>query len=130
MIETEMMFNNETLLNSIIDKYVNKPSDGFTNDTLTDLGYLASDSGPTVCSSDAVKAVTVPDHLEMMTEVPKEGLMVGSMIEFKCAEFDQVFDPALLDNLDPDGNGMFGLMCLPDGSFGAGQLPSASHWIK
>ena len=120
------MFNNETLLNSIVDKWSKSE---LTNESLSGLGFMGQPSGPTVCSADLVKGLTVPDHLEMVTDVPKTGIVVGAMIEFRCAEYDQVFDPKYQDNLDPDGNGLFGLLCLADGTFGAAMLPSESHCI-
>ena len=40
-------------------------------------------------------------------------------------------DPALKDNLDPDGNGMFGLVCRDDGTFGSSpQFPAEEHCIE
>ena len=66
-LETELMFNNETLLYSIIDGH--KQSEVVINETLTetysltDTGYFPEPSKPTVCSSDLIKDLEYPDHL-------------------------------------------------------------------
>ena len=77
-----MMFTNETLLDSIVDKWTKS---AVTNESLSGLGFMGQPSGPTVCSADTAKAIAVPDWLEMVTEVPKTGVVVGTMLEFKCS---------------------------------------------
>ena len=60
IIETEMMFSNETLALASIDSH--KKSD-VTNLTLADSGLIPQPSTPTVCPSDLVDSLDVPDHL-------------------------------------------------------------------
>ena len=66
-LETEIMFNNETLLKSIIDGH--KKSELVINETITEVyslaesDYIPKPSGPTVCSSDIVKNLVYPEHL-------------------------------------------------------------------
>ena len=61
------MFNNETLLKSIIDGH--KKSELVINETITevhslaDIGYTPKPSLPTVCSEDIVESLEYPDHL-------------------------------------------------------------------
>ena len=62
IIETEMMFSNETLALAAIGSH--KKSD-VTNQTLADYGLIPQPSKPTVCPSDLVDELTVPDHLGM-----------------------------------------------------------------
>ena len=57
-----MMFTNETLALAAIDSH--KKSD-VTNQTLADYGLIPQPSKPTVCPSDLVDELTVPDHLGM-----------------------------------------------------------------
>ena len=68
------MFNNETLLKSIIDGH--KKSELIINETITevhslaDIGYIPKPSLPTVCSSDIVDSLEYPEHLgEELLEV-------------------------------------------------------------
>ena len=61
------MFNNETLLKSIIDGH--KKSELVINETITEVHSLADSdfipkpSLPTVCSPDIVKNLEYPEHL-------------------------------------------------------------------
>ena len=61
------MFNNETLLKSIIDDH--KKSELVINETITevhslaDSGFIPKKSMPTVCSADTVKNLEYPEHL-------------------------------------------------------------------
>ena len=61
------MFNNETLLKSIIDGH--KKSELVINETITevhslaDSGYIPKPSLPTVCSSEIVDNLEYPEHL-------------------------------------------------------------------
>ena len=61
------MFNNETLLKSIIDGH--KKSELVINETITevyslaDSGFVPKPSMPTVCSEDIVKDLEYPEHL-------------------------------------------------------------------
>ena len=58
----------------------------------------------------------------------KTGVPVGTLIEFSCTE-GKVFNPAESSFLDPDGNGLYGLVCQSDGTFGSPIWPAESHCI-
>ena len=62
-----MMFNNETLLDSIVDKWSKSE---LTNESLSGLGFMGQPSGPTVCSADSVKvnisSITLPLSLTFL----------------------------------------------------------------
>ena len=77
LIETQLMFNNETLLKSIVDGHKNSY---VTGDSLAELGYIPQPSTTTLCDKNAVKAVEYPDWMVMVTEPPKEGVPVGTLI--------------------------------------------------
>ena len=60
----------------------------------------------------------------------KTGVPVGQIIEFDCLD-GKVLDPKYKDNLDPDGNGLYGLLCLPDGTFSSfPQFPAENHCVE
>ena len=58
IVEPELMFSNETLALTAIDSHKASP-----NASLTELKLLAQPSTATVCPSDIVDDLTVPDYL-------------------------------------------------------------------
>ena len=64
IVETELMFSNETLALAAIDSHKKSP-----NASLTELELLAQPSKPTVCPSDLVDDLSVPDHLGMFGNI-------------------------------------------------------------
>ena len=64
IVETELMFSNETLALAAIDSHKKSP-----NASLTELELLAQPSKPTVCPSDLVDDLTVPDHLGIIVSL-------------------------------------------------------------
>ena len=58
------MFSNETLALAAIDNHKKSP-----NASLTELELVAQPSKPTVCPSDLVDDLSVPDHLGMFCNI-------------------------------------------------------------
>ena len=84
----------------------------------------------TLVTPHRAESVYMTSHrvTELVTEVEKTGVPVGTLIEFSCIE-DKVFNPSQSSSLDPDGNGLYGVVCQSDGTFGVPFWPAESQCI-